>query len=256
VSILSQNKFRHSASSSIKIKNESALFVADKIIGIKQPYGDAAIRGNVGEPLGRYLMAKDITKDQAWDYAKKKFQKLGGKDTEELKFAYNCSYQIAEELQSRQMKRPDEYQERVWNDGKDFGLNFPIVGFLDFSYHKNYNMVVDIKTTKRVPSKPNKDHILQQSLYWKLTGEKRRFALLYCSDKRANFIEIKKEELQNGWEEMLFNMRFIERMDKQCKSKEDWLLSFPYPSIDSFYYNDENFKQQIINLYKGVITNG
>ena len=180
----------------------------------------------------------------------------------EFEFAINSAKQIAKELQQRQMNRPDKYQERVWNDGKDFGLKYPIVGFLDFTYDKNYNMVVDIKTTKRVPSsyesafQMNKGHFLQQSLYWKLTGEKRRFALLYASDKKVNFIEIKKEDLQNGWEEILFNMRFIERMDKQCKSKEDWLLAFPYPSIDSFYYNDMKFKQSIINLYKGVIDNG
>ena len=249
-------KYRHSASSALKIKNAPQLFVADKIMKLKQPYGDAAIRGNVAEPLGRYLMAKDITEEQAWDYAVKKFKKLGGTDKKELKFAYDCAYKIAEELKSRQMKRPDQYQERVWNDGIEFGLKYGIVGFLDFTYNNDYNMVIDIKTTKRVPTKANYDHILQQSLYWKLTGETRRFALLYASDKRVNFIEISKQELQNGWKQILFNMEFIERLDERCKSKQDWILSFPYPSIDSFYYSDENFKQLIIKLYKGVTQNG
>ncbi len=180
----------------------------------------------------------------------------------EFEFAINSAKQIAKELQERQMNRPDQYQERVWDDGKQFGLRFGIVGFLDFSYFKNYNMVVDIKTTKRVPStyesayQMNKGHFLQQSLYWKLTGEKRRFALLYASDKKVNFIEIKKEDLQKGWQEILFNMKFIERIDSQCKSKEDWLLSFPYPSLNSYYFSDDNFKQTITKLYKGVIDNG
>ena len=39
--------YKHSASSGSKIKNVPQLFVADKIFNIKQPYGDAAIRGNV-----------------------------------------------------------------------------------------------------------------------------------------------------------------------------------------------------------------
>ena len=177
----------------------------------------------------------------------------------EFEFSIKAAKLIAKELQERQMNRPDEYQERLWNDGKQFNLKFGIVGFMDFSYHKNYNMVVDIKTTKRVPStydsafKLNRSHFLQQSLYWKLSGEKRRFALLYASDQKVNFIEIKKEDLISGWEEILFNMRFIERMDNKCKTKKDWVLSFPYPSIDSFYYNDENFRQQIKQLYKELI---
>ena len=184
---------------------------------------------------------------------------MGKTKMSEFEFAINSGKLIAKEFRERQMNRPDKYQERVWNDGKDFGLKYPIVGFLDFTYHKNYNMVVDIKTTKRVPSsyesafQMNKGHFLQQSLYWKLTGEKRRFALLYASDKKVNFIEIKKNDLQDGWEEILFNMRFIERVDDRCKTKKDWVLSFPYPSINSYYYNDRNFKQQITQLYKELI---
>lgn len=54
----------------------------------------------------------------------------------EFEFAINSGKLIAKEFQERQMNRPDKYQERVWNDGKDFGLKYPIVGFLDFTYDK------------------------------------------------------------------------------------------------------------------------
>jgi hypothetical protein len=256
--------FKHSASSANKFVNVPQLFVADKIMGIKQPYGDAAIRGNVAEPLARYLMAKDVTGEQALDFATKKWEKLGGQDKTELRFAYDCAYLIAEELQSRQLKRPEKYQERVFNDGKEFGLKYGIHGFLDFSYFKNVPMplVIDIKTTKRVPSSldtVSKDHIYQQSLYFKLTqiaGIKRKFALLYVSNKKTNYLEIPESYLEEGWKIIYHNMKLIERVDDMCKSKADWLLSFPYPDLSSFYFSDKKFKEQITKLYEGVLNNG
>ena len=162
-----------------------------------------------------------------------------------------------------QLARPEKYQERVFGKGTDFGLERDIHGFLDFSYFKKVPkpIVIDIKTTKRVPSSLdtcNFDHILQQSLYFSLLnkgGDNRRFALLYVSDKKTNYLEISEAILKEAYEIMKFNLQLIERLDKQCKSKADWLLSFPYPDLSSFYFSDKEFKQQITNLYKGVIEN-
>jgi hypothetical protein len=256
--------FKHSASSTDKFVKVPQLFVADKIMGIKSGYGDAAIRGNVSEPLAYYMMAKDPTKDQAIDYATKKWKKLGGQSDDELQFAIQCGFQIAEELESRQLKRPEKYQERVFNDGKEFGLKYGIHGFMDFSYFKNVPMplVIDIKTTKRVPSslesamQMNPSHFLQQSLYWKLTGQNRKFALLYVSNKKTNYLEISENYLEEGWKIIYHNMKLIERVDDMCKSKADWLLSFPYPDLSSFYFSDKKFKEQITKLYEGVLNNG
>ena len=252
--------FKHSASSGSKIKNVPQLFVADKIFGIKSKYGDSAIRGNMAEALGYYILAKDPTREQAIDYATKKWKKIGGISDDELQFGISCGFRMAEFLQSMQLARPEKYQERVFGKGADFGLERDIHGFLDFSYFKKVPKatVVDIKTTKRVPSSLetcNYDHILQQALYWKLTGENRQFALLYVSDKKTNYLEISEAILKEAYEIMKYNLQLIERLDKQCKSKADWLLSFPYPDLGSFYFSDKKFKQQIKELYEGVINN-
>jgi septum formation topological specificity factor MinE len=69
-------KFRHSASSASKIKNAPQVFIADKIFGIKQPYGEAALRGNVAEAIARYILAKNPTDEQIQEYALKKWEKL------------------------------------------------------------------------------------------------------------------------------------------------------------------------------------
>ena len=55
----------------------------------------------------------------------------------EFEFAINSAKQIAKELQERQMNRPDQYQERVWDDGKQFGLR--------------NNLSVDLQTNHYLP---------------------------------------------------------------------------------------------------------
>ena len=68
--------FRHSASSANKIKDQPQVFVADKIMGLKQPFSEAGLRGNVAEAIARYILAKDPTEEQIQAYAKKKWEKL------------------------------------------------------------------------------------------------------------------------------------------------------------------------------------
>tara|TARA_Y100001937_G_C7084360_1_gene314582 strand:+ start:12 stop:245 length:234 start_codon:yes stop_codon:yes gene_type:complete len=75
VSVLQSIGFRHSASSANKIKEEPQVFVADKIMGIKQPFSEALLRGNVAEAIARYILAKDPTEEQILEYAKKKWEK-------------------------------------------------------------------------------------------------------------------------------------------------------------------------------------
>jgi septum formation topological specificity factor MinE len=67
--------FRHSASSANKIKDQPQVFVADKIMGLKQPFSEAGLRGNVAEAIARYILAKNPTEEQILEYAKKKWEK-------------------------------------------------------------------------------------------------------------------------------------------------------------------------------------
>jgi len=116
-------------------------------------------------------------------------------------------------------------------------------------------LTVDLKSTARVPSGIDTvatNHIRQQAYYWGLSGKKRQFALLYASDKKYNYIEIPQSRLEEEWEIMLKNQRWIERIDNMCQTKQDWLDMFPFPDTNTFYYKDGgNFQQRIITLLKG-----
>ena len=45
-------------------------------MGLKQPFSEAGLRGNVAEAIARYILAKDPTEDKIQAYAKKKWEKL------------------------------------------------------------------------------------------------------------------------------------------------------------------------------------
>jgi hypothetical protein len=44
-------------------------------MGLKQPFSEAGLRGNVAEAIARYILAKDPTEEQILEYAKKKWEK-------------------------------------------------------------------------------------------------------------------------------------------------------------------------------------
>ena len=102
-----------------------------------------------------------------------------------------------------------------------------------------------------MPTKPRWSHIKQQAKYWGMSGKKERFSLLYVTNKKVEFYDITQKELELGWEESLSDMRWIEHLDDLCETKQDWINLFPFPDTDSFYFRDENLKQQIITLWKG-----
>lgn len=76
---------------------------------------------------------------------------------------------------------------REGDDGK-----VHIKGFLDF-YYPEQPLVVDLKTTTRIPSAFSQAHAIQASIYAKATGAPVRF--LYVTPKKAAWLEITPEEV-------------------------------------------------------------
>jgi len=105
-----------------------------------------------------------------------------------------------------------------------------------------------------MPREYKTDNYLQQCFYYGLSGKKRRFALLYATNKKYSYFEISKKELEKGWEIVQYNMKHLERLDTLCKTKKDWVEMFPYPDTNSFYFNDSgNYNEKIKQLYEEII---
>ena len=256
MSILTDIKHRHSAGSLNGFVDNPQIEIAKRIFGLKPVANDNMIRGNVSEHIARFILARDPDEKTLKKYARKKWEEYNGRSEVALLFAYDCGKQFAQCLEEMQLKRPQIYQE-VFRDHIE-GYDFPSIGYGDFTYtdsDKKPYLTVDLKSTARVPSSLDTvatNHIRQQAYYWGLSGKKRQFALLYASDKKYNIFQIEQSRLEEEWEIMLKNQKWVERIDSMCHSKQDWLDMFPFPDTNTFYYKDSgDFQQRIITLLKG-----
>ena len=136
---------------------------------------------------------------------------LGGKETEALDRAmekFNSRFMIADEAIAREADRiapmvriavaelqqygkpefpEDERQEKISITAKGDGWSIPVIGFLDLVY-PNHGLVIDLKTTGRIPSAMSAEHQLQRAIYAKAKGNM-AVKFLYVSEKKASLLE-------------------------------------------------------------------
>ena len=136
---------------------------------------------------------------------------LGGKETEALDRAmekFNSRFMIADEAIAREADRiapmvqiavaelqqygkpefpEDERQEKISITAKGDGWSIPVIGFLDLVY-PNHGLVIDLKTTGRIPSSMSAEHQLQRAIYAKAKGNM-AVKFLYVSEKKASLLE-------------------------------------------------------------------
>jgi hypothetical protein len=62
-----------------------------------------------------------------------------------------------------------------------------VIGYLDFVF-PDHGVVIDLKTTGRIPSKMSPEHQLQRAIYQKARGNQ-VVKFLYVSSKKTNMLE-------------------------------------------------------------------
>ena len=246
MSVLQSVGYRHSPSSINGFVDAPQKELAYRLFGIKSPKNDNMVRGNCVEAAVRYILHRSPTESNLRRYVDSKWDKLKGVDPKYYQWCADAASLMSQELEQRQLRRIKKFQEPFHGTHGSFNC----YGLADFTFN---DVTVDIKAPSRMPNYniPNTNWIRQQSFYWGLSGKKRRFALLYGTNKKCEYYEISQKELAEGWEIMKSNMSWIERIDNICQTKQNWIDMFPFPDTNSFYYSDENFKQKIITLLKG-----
>ena len=81
----------------------------------------------------------------------------------------------------------DERQEKISITAKGDGYEVPVIGFLDLVYPQ-HGLVVDLKTTSRMPSSMSAEHRLQRAIYAKAKGNM-AVKFLYVTPKKAAMLE-------------------------------------------------------------------
>lgn len=100
-------------------------------------------------------------------------------------------------LHAQHWPRPDAMQSKV--EFQPEGIEVPIIGFIDYLWP---DFLVDLKTTRRMPSEVSSAHGRQVSLY--AFVKQRPGKLLYVTPKKGQVIELLHEDVER-------NMKYLTR---------------------------------------------
>lgn len=225
---------RHSPSSLNLFCASTSMFVLERILGRRQPVGAPAHRGTAvedGVTVG--LMNPDATLESCVDVALKKYDTItalsGDKRREDFRLTIPDMVKSAlEEL--RPYGIPSHCQQFV--EWKPEGLRYPIVGYLDYRWEQ-HGIVVDLKTTEKLPSSIKIPHARQVALYATATGDNVDARLTYTTPKkRATY------QLENVREHLNALHQIALRCEAFLGLSDDpsFFTKITAPDFESFYW--------------------
>lgn len=183
----------HLSASNINLwSNAPDVWVMQYLYGIRTPMGPAPWRGIcVEDAVVEVLCGGKLT--EALDKAHEKFNSrfmIADDNTSREAARINPMVEIAvEEL--KQYGKPefpeDGRQEKISITAKGEDWAIPVIGYLDLVF-PNHGVVIDLKTTGRIPSTMSAEHQLQRCIYAKAKGNM-AVKFLYVSDKKSALLE-------------------------------------------------------------------
>lgn len=230
-----KHKIDHlSASALNEWMSDPFLCCLKRLIGFRDETSAAMARGNAVE-AGMAQMLHGMSLDQALDAAINTFwQNMMGEASEDS---------VAES----ELIKPMIHRLYEWNPKPKLlasqmkiewwfeKVSVPVIGYVDFTFDDDYPLL-DLKTTKRIPSEPRPDHVRQVSLYMKARREKG--SLLYVSDKRVAQYEVTKDMADNAMNELEAAAVSLERFLSRFDSAEDAIRCLPV-NMDSYRFSKE-----------------
>lgn len=245
----SKHNIDYLSASSINLwTNAPDIWVAKYLLKKHTPFGPAPKRGQAVErAVVATLQGKDMAdaiKDAVSWFDTELFADHMPVDDERANIAPMTEVAV---------KELEEYGEPVFSDGTDQerisitanlgDFKIPVIGFLDLVFPE-HGLVVDLKTTKRIPSVMSPDHQLQRIIYQRAKGNA-AVKFLYVSAKKAAWLEDGDE------------MDLLPRLKAQIARLEAFLRANTAESAaatvpcnpNSFYWRDaEDMRREIYGL--------
>ncbi|MGB1189889.1 MAG: PD-(D/E)XK nuclease family protein, partial [Pseudomonadales bacterium] len=118
-----------------------------------------------------------------------------------------------------------------------------LIGYLDFWYPQ-HNLIVDLKTTSKAPSKWSLSHGIQAAVYQRavkaMTGEMPSVKFLYClTRKKDPFIWLEMEDPEYYLASFKRTVTQLERLLRLSDDSRDIIQAIPH-NPDSFYWNGDD----------------
>lgn len=183
----------HLSASSINLwSNAPDVWVMQYLHGLRTPMGPAPWRGICVEDAVVDTLLGGSEKEaieKALDKFDKRFLIGDEQTTKERDMITPMVQQAVEELtEFGKPEFPDEgKQEKISITAKGDDWSIPVIGYLDLVFPQ-HGMVIDLKTTGRIPSKMSPEHQLQRAIYQKAKGNM-GVKFLYISGKKSALLE-------------------------------------------------------------------
>ena len=187
-----KHNIKHLSASSINLwTNAPDVWVASYLFGKRGPMSAAAMRGICTEDAVVAALTGE-NKDGALDAALEKFDKsfpIGDEKTSKERAMIEPCLDLAlgELQQYGQPEFTEDGQQKISITAKTDDYEIPVIGFLDLVFPE-HGLVIDLKTTGRMPSTMSAEHQLQRAIYQKARGNQ-AVKFLYVSPKKTNLLE-------------------------------------------------------------------
>jgi hypothetical protein len=212
-----------------------ARFIEDlleRVLGLKQPVGAPAHRGTAVEAgVAQGLLDPEATLETCVEVATIKYDTLMALSPDQRREKYRTDIpgmvqQALAEL--RPYGVPSGTQGFV--EWKPEGLKYPVVGYYDFKW-EDKGIIVDLKTSEKMPSEIKVAHARQVSLY--AFSDNMDARLVYCTPKRINTYRL--ENIREHREALYRIARNVETFLSLSEDPQ-YFLKITAPDLDSFYW--------------------
>lgn len=245
----------HLSASSINLaKNAPDVWVAQKLAKKRFGGSPAMTRGIAVEDAVVAALSTSATIEDAIELGHQRFDKsypIGDEKTTKERAMIEPSVRLSVEA-LQEYGKPDFDADNVSDFGqvkvslstylRDNSL-VEVIGYLDLVFEK-HGLIVDLKTTSRMPNKMSPEHQLQRAIYSHASGNQ-AVKFLYVTPKKYAFLE--DGDPRAILDQTKIQIQRLNDFLMTCESVEHALAIVPH-NPDSFYWNGaENIRNELFN---------
>jgi hypothetical protein len=237
---------RHSPSALNLFCAQPAMFVLERVLGLRQPVGVPAHRGTAVEAGVAFgLLNPHAPLVDCVDIAQTKYDTITALSTDDRRDKYrtNLSDMIEQALaELRPYGIPSACQgEITWQPE---GLKLPIYGLFDFHWAE-HNITTDLKTSEKMPSSVKVNHAKQVSFY--VTSNNAAARITYVTPKKCQTLVVENIDAHRA---ALYQI--ARNVEKFLSLSDDpqFFVDITMPDLDSFYWSAPAARQLAYEHWK------
>jgi hypothetical protein len=227
---------------------QPALWIMERLLGLKSPVGILAARGRAVEHGVHFgLVHPTASFDECVALAEQEFNRetaLSGDPRRDGERANIAGYVRGALAELRQYGVPETYQERV--EINLDGIPVPVIGFIDWRFAQ-HGLIVDLKTSERHPSQIGNSHGRQGAVYATAHGNFGvRFAYAKPAPGKKDPLQVKVLEMSG--DEVRTHLAALRAIALSLgrflavSSDPRELAGLIVPDFDSFWWSDPSVR--------------